>query len=68
MKYKFIARSITDPFKEKGGLGYLTLEEAENHCVQMNLIRLDYDNNVNKIWDKSIWKSQPGEWKVFINE
>lgn len=66
MNYKFIGRSVTDPNKEQGGLGYHTLEEAEAHCETMNRLRLEYDTCPT--WDKNFWKGQPGEWKVFVKE
>lgn len=66
MNYKFIARSTTDPNKEHGGVGYLTQEQAEDHCTEMNRLRLEYDTN--PIWDRTFWKEQPGAWQVFIKD
>lgn len=63
MNYKFIARSVTDPNGDNGGLGYLTRELAEAHCEAMNELRLEYDTN--PIWNKEFWSSQPGGWKVY---
>lgn len=61
VKYPFIARSISDPNGEKGGLGFLTQELAQAHCDVMNAQRAGYPGNG---WNTDFWKDQPGEWIV----
>ena len=61
-KYPFIASSPDNPNGIENGLGYDTLEAAENHRDRMNKLLLDFEN---PMWNKEFWKTKPREWEVY---
>jgi len=63
MTYKYIARSLSDPNGEKGGLGFKTIEEAESHKNLMNSLIETYDSSDGG-WNKQFWKEKPKQWIV----
>ena len=62
-KYKFIARSPSDPNAEKGGLGFDSESAAVNHANRMNDFIKEYETN--NLWNKEFWKSKPKSWEVY---
>jgi len=62
MKYPFVARSVSDPNGENGGLGFNTAENAARHVERMNSLIDQYPNGG---WNAEFWKDKPQEWKVF---
>lgn len=62
--YKYIVKSNSDPNGDKGGLGFSTLESAQEHCNIMNKLRLDYPNG----WNVNFWKQSPEEYVILENE
>lgn len=63
MTYKITARSPSDPNGDKGGLGFNTLKEAQQHQQAMNLLIETYDD-IDSLWDKKFWKTKPEQWQV----
>lgn len=61
MKYPFVARTPSDPHGDKGGLGYMTREEAEGAAAQMNRCIEFYPVH----WNTDFWKTKPEPWQVY---
>lgn len=60
-QYKFGAGSPSDPCKH--GLGFDSMETAQEHADRMNVLRNQY--GLNTIWNIEYWKEKPEAWIVF---
>ena len=67
MAYQYTVRSPSDPNGDKGGLGFDTLEAAEEHQAIMNAKLDEYDENDGSFWNKTFWTSKPEPWVIIEN-
>lgn len=63
MKYRYYVQS---PSNRELGLGYNDLKQAQIHCDEMNQLVEEYE--INKLWNKEVWKEKPLPFEIVDNE